>query len=163
MSPAILLAGLLIGPHSTTETDAGRIEYHSVMAATSDRAAVAADVAVPRLVDLYRSLEEIELPRHERSRMKRAIEGRLVRQLETLLRQQQRLRRTERAIANSGGGAVAAQQLIDLIVSTIAPDSWRQNGGNGTITYYPYNPALVIRTTSETHEQVGELLRALGK
>lgn len=65
--------------------------------------------------------------------------------------------------SNKGGAAIpfAAQQLIDLIVTTIAPDSWRQNGGGGTITYYARNPALIIRQTSEVHEEAAALLNAL--
>ena len=65
------------------------------------------------------------------------------------------------SLAGGGATAFAAQQLIDLIVTTIAPDSWKQNGGKGSISFYARNPALVIRQTSEVHGEMVDLLRAL--
>ncbi|HEY4259172.1 MAG TPA: hypothetical protein VGM98_03385 [Schlesneria sp.] len=165
MSLSFLFALTLIGPLSPLSADDWRHEYQQTMLATIERAKLPAAVAVPQLIELYVSLEKAEaLPRVERSRMRRSLEGRLVKQLEHLVRNERkrdsiRLRGVDQQRA--GGAAVGAQQLIELIVNTIAPDSWRQNGGEGSISFYPYNPALVIRQTSETHEQVGELLRAL--
>ena len=81
------------------------------------------------------------------------------------MREKRKLDRGSRTnnLSLRGGGAtaIAAQQLIDLIVNTIVPESWRQNGGNGSISFYPHNPALVIRQISQTHEQISDLLRAL--
>ena len=45
------------------------------------------------------------------------------------------------------------QQLVDLIQSTIEPDSWRQNGGQGTIQ--PFHRALVVRNTILVHQRLG--------
>ena len=62
-----------------------------------------------------------------------------------------------------GGGTVSdhAQELIDLIQRTISPQSWDVNGGQGSMFYYRPLMALVVRTTSEVHGDVGGLLEAL--
>jgi beta-lactamase regulating signal transducer with metallopeptidase domain len=52
-------------------------------------------------------------------------------------------------------------QLIRLIVSTIAPATWSEAGGPGTIDYFPLGMALVINQTADVHEQVTDLLEAL--
>jgi hypothetical protein len=44
-----------------------------------------------------------------------------------------------------------AAYLIDLIQSTIAPESWRVNGGLGTIVYDPVRQALIIKQSAEFH------------
>jgi hypothetical protein len=167
MSVAYLLAIALAGPQSAPTADQLRDEYQQIMLATVERARLPSSAAVPKLVELYVSLKDAdELPRVERTRMRRSLEGRLVKQLEHLVRDQRKRnsahpRGTSPQLA--GGAAAGAQQLIELIVNTIAPDSWRQNGGQGSISFYPYNPALVVRQTSETHDQVTELLRALAR
>lgn len=53
-----------------------------------------------------------------------------------------------------------SQQLMDVITSCIAPTSWDVNGGQGAVRYYAPSQALVVRQTSEIHEQ---LLRILPK
>ena len=168
MSFAMLIAAAFIGPQPTLSPDFWRDEYQRTMVATAERAKLPSATAVLRLVSLYEQLEDVAaLPRAERNRMRHALEGRLVRQLELLVREHRRHNRAQPSKSErqpvGGGGAVDAQQLIDLIVNTITPDSWRQNGGQGSITYYANNPALIIRQTGETHEQVNELLRALGR
>jgi hypothetical protein len=59
------------------------------------------------------------------------------------------------------GEADQAQQLIELIQNTIAPDTWDVRGGPGTMMYFPPAKALVIRQTSEVHGQVRDLSRQL--
>ncbi|MEX2113083.1 MAG: hypothetical protein WD845_07845 [Pirellulales bacterium] len=59
------------------------------------------------------------------------------------------------------GEAEQAQQLIDLIQTTIAPDTWDVRGGPGTAMYFPPSKVLVIRQTSEVHGQVRDLSRQL--
>jgi hypothetical protein len=56
-----------------------------------------------------------------------------------LSEQEQALRRREQQAGTSlSGGVVSdAQVLIDLIRSTVAPESWDINGGLGTIYYFP--------------------------
>ena len=65
----------------------------------------------------------------------------------------------------AGGGAAQteynAQQLIELIQKTISPDFWDVVGGPGTIFYYPQLQVLVVRATSEIHDDVGGLVGAL--
>jgi type II secretory pathway component GspD/PulD (secretin) len=51
--------------------------------------------------------------------------------------------------------------LIKLITSTIAPQSWVSNGGRGTIEYFPLESALVISQTPDIHEQIEEMLQSL--
>ncbi|MGH9676383.1 MAG: hypothetical protein ACRD36_04715, partial [Candidatus Acidiferrum sp.] len=52
-------------------------------------------------------------------------------------------------------------ELVQVITSTIEPNSWAEAGGAGKIDYYYRSRALVIRQTAEVHEQVGDLLAAL--
>ena len=47
--------------------------------------------------------------------------------------------------------AVQAAQLIDMIQSTVEPQSWKANGGDGTIVYDPITRALVVRQNAEFH------------
>ena len=74
---------------------------------------------------------------------------------------------------NSGGGGGAVRpgsggdakestvdertrQVIDMITGAVEPDSWRVNGGKGTIT--AFKDKLVIRNTEEVHQILGQLL-----
>jgi general secretion pathway protein D len=61
------------------------------------------------------------------------------------------------------GGAAYADfdTLIELITSTIAPDSWDEVGGAGAIEQFPVNLSLVISQTQEVHEQIQDLLDQL--
>ena len=171
MSYALLVTVALIGPQASLSADQWRDEYQATLLATTERAKPRPEEAVPRLVSLYVSLEHAEaLPRGERTRMRQTLQSRLVKQLEELLREQRKhelaQQRTAKRVGSdsqAGGGATAfaAQQLINLIVTTIAPDSWKQNGGKGSISFYARNPALVIRQTGEVHGETAELLRAL--
>ncbi len=49
--------------------------------------------------------------------------------------------------------------LIEVISSVIAPDSWDEVGGAGTIT--PVYGAFVISQTRQTNDRIGELLTAI--
>lgn len=169
---ALLVTAALIGPHASLSADQWRDEYQAALLATAERAKPRAEVVVPRLASLYVNLDNAEaLPRGERMRMRQTLQGRLVKQLEGLLIErrkhdlaQQRLsarRSGGESLAGGGATAFAAQQLIDLIVTTIAPDSWQARGGNGSISFYARNPALIIRQTSEVHGETADLLRAL--
>ncbi len=61
-----------------------------------------------------------------------------------------------------GGGAFADfDSLIELITSTVQPDSWDEVGGTGTIQEYRTNLSLVISQTQEVHEEIVELLEQL--
>jgi general secretion pathway protein D len=60
-----------------------------------------------------------------------------------------------------GGGQVQFTQLINLITSTIAPDSWDSEGGSGTITPNAGTLSLIISQTSDVHDQIADLLQSL--
>src|SRR5205823_5216660 len=53
------------------------------------------------------------------------------------------------------------ETLMHLITSTIAPQTWAQMGGHGTIEFYPLGSALIINQTPDIQEQIAELLQAL--
>jgi general secretion pathway protein D len=53
------------------------------------------------------------------------------------------------------------EKLMELIVSTIAPETWSAKGGDGTMQYYPLGGALVVSQTAEVQEQIADLLEAL--
>jgi hypothetical protein len=52
----------------------------------------------------------------------------------------------------------SAQGIINLIVTTVEPESWKFNGGTGTIAFDPTTMTLVIRQTAEFHYQMGGFL-----
>jgi hypothetical protein len=54
-------------------------------------------------------------------------------------------------------------QLIKLISTTVAPESWAAKGGEGTLDYFPLNLALAVNQPAEIQEQIGEFLAALRK
>lgn len=64
---------------------------------------------------------------------------------------------------NSLGGASMADfdTLIDLITSTIAPQTWDDVGGPGSIEGFPTNLSLVVSQTQDVHEEIADLLDQL--
>lgn len=54
---------------------------------------------------------------------------------------------------HDAGTEQIARQLIDVITSTIEPESWTVNGGKGTINYY--KGKLVVRNSLEVHQLLG--------
>ncbi|MBL8888687.1 MAG: hypothetical protein JNL67_01830 [Planctomycetaceae bacterium] len=65
-------------------------------------------------------------------------------------------------LTGQGGGVMADfTQLIELIQSTIDPESWEENGGTGTITEFRNTNSLVIRATQDVHAQIQDLLKRL--
>lgn len=73
----------------------------------------------------------------------------------------------QRAAGNRAGGGGDfnaatvrnAENLIELIETTIAPKSWQ--GGLGTIMYFSPSQVLVIRQTDGVHAQVGAAIQGL--
>ena len=51
--------------------------------------------------------------------------------------------------------------LMDLITSTIAPDSWEQTGGEATVKPFETTLSLIIRQTQKVHEEIADLLSQL--
>src|SRR5207248_5680909 len=55
----------------------------------------------------------------------------------------------------------AAKSLVDCIKTTIEPRTWSDQGGPGTVDYFPKGSALVVNQTPDVQEQVAEFLAAL--
>ena len=51
------------------------------------------------------------------------------------------------------GGQQEMQQLVDIIRQTIEPDTWRENGGQGSIL--PYQRSIIVRNTILVHQRLG--------
>lgn len=71
---------------------------------------------------------------------------------------------TEDAIPSGLAGAPLGAnpwELVELIQRVIAPDFWDVQGGTGTIQYFAMRRVLVVRATSDVHEQIRDLLMAL--
>jgi general secretion pathway protein D len=64
-----------------------------------------------------------------------------------------------------GGSRSGVEQdfdtLIDLITSTVQPDSWTDNGGSGSISGFPRGGLLVVSQTDDFHEELQQLLDML--
>jgi general secretion pathway protein D len=61
-----------------------------------------------------------------------------------------------------GGGAQADfDSLIELIQSTVQPNTWKANGGQGDVAPFETNLTLVVSNTQEVHEQLADLLQQL--
>jgi RNA polymerase sigma factor (sigma-70 family) len=54
-----------------------------------------------------------------------------------------------------------AKKLINLIVKLIAPESWAERGGRGTVDFHPLTNALVVNQTAAVQDQVRALLSIL--
>ncbi|MCA9136043.1 MAG: hypothetical protein KDB00_04770 [Planctomycetales bacterium] len=66
--------------------------------------------------------------------------------------------------SNAGGAAAAGGggwQLVELIERIVAPDFWESRGGAGSIRYFAMRRVLVVRATSDVHQQIKDLLMAL--
>lgn len=113
----------------------------------------------PAVIDVYRRLNDsTQVAAAERRRLQTRLRTRLVELRDVLSR---RVLRANRGASHSGGGAGPAQELIDLIQNTIAPESWAANGGSGTMMFYAPQNLLVVRQTAEAHAQVGSVLGQL--
>src|SRR5262245_28018347 len=58
-------------------------------------------------------------------------------------------------------GKTLENELVQLVTTTVAPDSWSTAGGQGTINYYPLGMALVVNQTLAAQEEIFALLEAL--
>lgn len=55
-----------------------------------------------------------------------------------------------------GGGTInAANNLIQIIITTIDPDGWQENGGTYVIEYWAQGMALVVAAPADVHEAIG--------
>jgi general secretion pathway protein D len=74
--------------------------------------------------------------------------------------------RTPRPVGFGPGGLGGASQadfdtLIELITSTIAPTTWVDAGGAGSIEGFDTNLSLVVSQTQEVHDEIVDLLEQL--
>ncbi|MFO1005993.1 MAG: hypothetical protein U0929_08540 [Planctomycetaceae bacterium] len=53
------------------------------------------------------------------------------------------------------------QALRELLVTTIDPDSWEENGGKANISNHESTLSLVIRQTQKVHQEIADLLSQL--
>jgi len=53
----------------------------------------------------------------------------------------------------AGGAEQQLQQLVELIRQTVEPDTWRENGGSGTIT--AFQKSIIVRNTLLVHQRLG--------
>jgi hypothetical protein len=165
-----------------------RAGYRDVMRRSANRVPDDLLEAAADLVSVYTALDQTKvIGAGEAFRMRQVLKPRLELTRERLLksvrqekeavrreaaRRQRSNRNGDRAedialgdATQSGGGAVAAsaQQLIDVITATIAPESWEATGGNGRIMFFRPLNVLVIRNSAEVHEQIGGTLQQLRK
>ena len=61
------------------------------------------------------------------------------------------------------GAAIAGEAwaLVELIQRTVHPDFWETTGGPGSIRYFAIKRVLVVRATTQVHEDLVALLRQL--
>jgi type II secretory pathway component GspD/PulD (secretin) len=64
-------------------------------------------------------------------------------------------------VTKAGPVGTTEEKLMNLIKSTVSPNSWTDSGGPGTIDYFPLTMSLVIHQTPDIQEQVFDLLQAL--
>src|SRR5437660_8505264 len=51
--------------------------------------------------------------------------------------------------------------LMRLLMCSVAPETWAENAGCGTIEYFPLGMTLVINQTPDVQEQIADLLAGL--
>lgn len=182
---AELIAARLVANSATRVEDSDETLPNAarrLLRATQSAKADLPHAAVRDLVAVYVDLEADEqLSASEHKRLKNQVRRRLRRISLALARDLRRQgRRSTAVIGTKSSGSVAtndssadsrgagggapqngAQDLIDLIESTIGPDTWDVNGGQGTIRYWQPGMALVVRQTSEVHAQLGGALQNL--
>lgn len=158
---------------------AGSALRHAVGDAVARAAEGDVDASVRELVTLHDVLvADKSLAPKERSALRASVrhELELLRSRIQACRVPSVLRSSpqESILAQPGGGPLGAlgappapppmdhsQELMDLIQATIAPATWESLGGPGVIRYWQPGHALVIRQTTEVHEDLQRLLRDL--
>src|SRR5262249_22371771 len=66
-------------------------------------------------------------------------------------------------VKKHGPGQTIEDVLIRLITTSVAPESWSDGGGKGTVQDYPLGLALGVNQTQDIQEQIVELLQQLRK
>ena len=52
-----------------------------------------------------------------------------------------------------------AAELMDLIQTTVQPESWRRNGGSGSIFFHPITKAIVVKQGVENQAVISDTIR----
>jgi hypothetical protein len=63
--------------------------------------------------------------------------------------------------AQAAGAFDNGWQLVELIQRIVEPSFWDTQGGPGTVRYFAIRRVLVVRATSDVHQQIRELLLKL--
>jgi RNA polymerase sigma factor (sigma-70 family) len=100
---------------------------------------------------LRAEIEELKKRLEQQGRKEKADEGKLVTKVYPV------------ASLIAEGTPEGAQPLMRVLAKSIEPISWSENGGEGSMEYFPQGGSLVIRQSSDVHKQVHELLDALRK
>ena len=53
------------------------------------------------------------------------------------------------------------QDLINIVLRMVAPESWQNAGGKGDLAYFRQGRTLIVRQTAEVQEQVASLLQRM--
>ncbi len=161
-------------------------EVRAALAETMPARGEIDDAEGSRLLELFQRVEQTErLAEREQERLLASLRRRLVSAAEQAHRRAKRPSRTAKSVSLREEQAVLAQQqplgaqpapaaangpppnganlsagdeLARLIVTTIAPESWDVNGGNGSIYYYDQWQCLVVRQTDDIHNRLGRLV-----
>jgi len=119
-----------------------------------------------------------KVPQHERDKWRGLARVRLVEGADAMRRQLAKKDAAQAGAAPAGadarisrqlpaaGGAVTgvtqqaadvveAQKLIEIITTTVRPETWEDYGGQGVIRYWSLGSALIIYNTADVHERVG--------
>lgn len=150
-----------------TSKDQLRATYRNLLQLSSPRKKTPEGQIVPAMTKLYHQLATTELlPHKERTQYRERLKSRLEQMRDKLLREQlansktrkrEQFRRTgvvtKQALA--GPEEDRAAELIALIQTTIEPDHWDINGGQGSIRYFPGLHLLVVRASQDVHYQIG--------
>lgn len=55
------------------------------------------------------------------------------------------------------------EQLVDLIQTTVRPNTWDRVGGPGSIYYWRSQRAIVVRQMGDVHDEIGDVLQQLNR
>lgn len=88
--------------------------------------------------------------------------GRIDAAIERALDPSQQRDRNAANLAGAGpAGLDRGWQLVELIERIVRPDFWQSTGGPGVVHYYASRRVLVVRATSDVHQEIKDLLTAL--
>ncbi|PQO25417.1 hypothetical protein C5Y96_24050 [Blastopirellula marina] len=122
--------------------------------------------AIVRICALYAEMMLNEdFAEYEKEKLQAKLGSRLrsVRDDLKKLAEEQPAESLSEAKSANGGGAIderGADELIELITTTIDPETWEVHGGKGSIFYFSNFRVLVVRQTQDVHAKLGGILGA---